>query len=775
MNTDSDKTKDKIIEEKSKNKADSVTVPTEITSAEVDEKIKFEFIGGLLSILETSGKSYNIDKIKAAYLYAEELHSGQIRMSGEAYIWHPIAVAEIVAILGLDSDSVVAAFLHDTVEDCPDKTNIGEIKARFGEDVAVLVGGLTKMADLNIEDKEEIHMENIRKMLLAMSKDIRVIFIKLCDRLHNMRTLGVKVEDKRRTTALETMHVYAPLAHRLGMQRMKQELENLALQYLDPIGYAEVSSDIDKKFGQNQNFIENVKNDISEKMREYEIRFSLEGRVKTVYSIYRKMYNQNKNFDEIYDFYALRIIVGTETECYTALGVIHEMYKSIPGRFKDYISTPKPNMYQSLHTTVIGRDGIPFEVQIRTKEMHNIAEYGVAAHWKYKTGEKNNKEDIDKKLSWIARLIETEDGTIDFDDFMHALKVDIFQDEVFVFTPKGDVITLPMGASLIDFAYAIHSEVGNKMVGAKINGSIAPIDRSPQNGEIVQVLTSPLSKGPKRDWLNVVKTSEARNKIRQWFKKEKRTENIVVGKGEISREFAKYPRACTEAEKHEIVTTIARRLGIQEADDLYSTIGYGGISLAKVFGKLRDEYDRYVKTVADEPEIIEAEDVPTVSNKRLKSSSGIIIDGTSGCAVKFAKCCNPLPGDDIIGFSTKGYGISIHKRDCPNVLSSMKTGENIDRWKNADWDTEEDESSGKGMYEAIIQIFAENNITLIAEISHNLAEMKVAITSMTTKSKNDKNVIINMTIGCRDKEHFNLIVTKLKSIQRITDVARGFN
>ena len=433
----------------------------------------------LFSMLKTSGKSYDLEKIQKAYEYADKLHEGQFRNSGDPYISHPIAVAEIVASLGLDTDSICAAFLHDTVEDCPDKTNLGILRNLFGENVAMLVDGLTKLENINIQDKEEAQMENIRKMLLAMSKDIRVIFIKLCDRLHNMRTLSAKPEHKRRTTALETMNVYAPLAHRLGIQRIRQELENLALGYLDPIGYAEVNEDIEQKYGQNRDFLESVRKYISEKLEEYNIRFTLEGRVKTVYSIYRKMFYQNKSFDEVYDFYALRIIVDNELECYTALGVIHELFKSVPGRFKDYISTPKPNMYQSLHTTVIGRAGVPFEVQIRTWEMHHIAEYGVAAHWKYKSGEQS-KEEIDRKLSWIAKLIDTEDNAEDPDEFMHALKIDLFHDETFVFTPKGDVVSLPQGSTLIDFAYSIHSGVGNKMVGAKINGMIAPIDRIPE-------------------------------------------------------------------------------------------------------------------------------------------------------------------------------------------------------------------------------------------------------------------------------------------------------
>ena len=472
----------------------------------------------LLDVLSATGKNYDVGKITKAYEYASKLHEGQLRVSGEAYITHPLAVAQIVAGLGLDTDSICAALLHDTVEDCSDKTDLSEIKKQFGDDVALLVDGLTKMLVMQVEDKEEAHIENLRKMLLAMSRDVRVIFIKLCDRLHNMRTLEVKPDDKRRTTALETMHVYAPLAHRLGMQKIKHELENLSLSYLDPIGYKEVKEDIEKRYGQSVNFIENMRTTVDKNLRENNINFVLQGRIKSVYSLYRKMYTQNKSFDEIYDFYALRIIVDTELECYTVLGIIHEMFRSIPGRFKDYISTPKPNMYRSLHTTVIGRDGIPFEVQIRTWQMHHVAEYGIAAHWKYKSGE-NSKEDMDKKLEWISRLVDTENDTKDPDEFLHAIKTDIFHDEIFVFTPKGDVISLPQGSTIIDFAFSIHTAVGNKMVGAKINGMIVPIDRILQNGEIVEILTSSSSKGPSRDWLNIVKTGEAKNKIRQWFKK----------------------------------------------------------------------------------------------------------------------------------------------------------------------------------------------------------------------------------------------------------------
>ena len=726
----------------------------------------------LFSMLQTSGKSYDLEKIQKAYEYADKLHEGQFRNSGDPYISHPIAVAEIVASLGLDTDSICAAFLHDTVEDCPDKTNLDILRSLFGESVAMLVDGLTKLENINIQDKEEAQMENIRKMLLAMSKDIRVIFIKLCDRLHNMRTLSAKPEHKRRTTALETMNVYAPLAHRLGIQRIKQELENLALGYLDPIGYAEVNADIEQKYGQNRDFLESVRKYITEKLEEYNIRFTLEGRVKTVYSIYRKMFYQNKSFDEVYDFYALRIIVDNELECYTALGVIHELFKSVPGRFKDYISTPKPNMYQSLHTTVIGRAGVPFEVQIRTWDMHHIAEYGVAAHWKYKSGEQS-KEEIDRKLSWISRLIDTEDDAEDPDEFMHALKIDLFHDETFVFTPKGDVVSLPQGSTLIDFAYSIHSGVGNKMVGAKINGMIAPIDRIPQTGDIVEILTSATSKGPSRDWLKIVRTSEARSKIRQWFKKEKRSENIQVGRSEVMKEITRYGHQLTDTEKAEIALSVARRIGMQELDDMYNTIGYGGMPLSKIAAKLRDEYDRYVKQIeASRPTVVEASQVKT-ETRRHTHTGGIIIDGEVGCAVKFAKCCNPLPGDDVIGFVTKGYGVSVHKKDCPNVLSSMKNEENRTRWKHAEWDLDNDAASNKAVFESAIQIIAENHITLLAEITTALAEMKVSLLSIHTQKRSETTMLIHLTVGCKNVDHFNSILSRLRVIRNVETVSRA--
>ncbi len=732
----------------------------------------FSGIDRLLFILENTGKKYNIEKITKAYEYAKQLHEGQYRKSGEEYICHPIAVAEIVAGLELDTDSICAALLHDTIEDCSDKIDLEKIKKEFGVQVAELVDGLTKLVQIRIEDKEDAHMESLRKMFLAMAKDVRVIFIKLADRLHNMRTLDAQPENKRRAIALETMHVYAPLAHRLGMQRIKQELENLALSYLDPIGYGEVSDDIERKFGENRDFINKTRKLIHEKMNENGIKCTLEGRVKSVYSIYKKMYNQNKSFDEIYDFYAIRIIVNTELECYTALGIIHEMFNSMPGRFKDYISIPKPNMYRSLHTTVIGRDGIPFEVQIRTWEMHQIAEYGIAAHWKYKSGDKSDG-DLDRKLEWIAKLIENESSTADPDEFIDALKIDIFQDETFVFTPNGDVVTLPQNANCIDFAYHIHSAVGNRMIGAKVNGMIVPIDRKLNNGEIVEIITSSASKGPSRDWLKVAKTSEARAKIRQWFKKEKRAENIEAGKAEIQSELRRMSSEhITDEQFIEITGKVAARMGMNSPDDLFGMLGYGGISMTTVGSRLKEEFERVVKP---EPEIkiTDVAQVQTVQRPRSSHSyGGVVVDGVEGCQVKFAKCCNPLPGDNIVGFITKGYGISVHKVDCPNVLNSMS--KETDRFVNVEWKEIDESDSKHAQYEALMQIVAEDRISMLADISTALADMKVAIIQINTQKRASGDVVFNIAIACKNLAHFNSIMSRLKSIKDVIAVERGY-
>ena len=734
----------------------------------------YEGMKALLTYLEESERNYDINKISEAYYYADKLHEGQMRQSGEPYISHPVAVARIVAELGLDTDSICAALLHDTVEDCSEKTSLDVITKMFGKDVAMLVDGLTKIIQVQVADKEEAHIENIRKMLLAMNKDIRVIFIKLCDRLHNMRTLSAKKEDRQRAIALETMYIYAPLAHRLGIQRIKQELENISLFYLDNVGYEEVHEEIDKKYGRSRDFIEEAKAQLAEKLTENKISFTLSGRIKSVYSLYRKMYTSNKAFDEIYDFYAVRIIVETELECYTALGLVHEMFKSIPGRFKDYISTPKPNLYRSLHTTVIGNSGIPFEVQIRTRQMHEEAEYGIAAHWKYKSGEKSSAN-IDEKLRWISQLLESDENTRDPDEFIHSFKTDIFHDETFVFTPKGDVISLPLGSTVIDFAYAIHSAVGNKMTGAKVNGVIVPIDRIPGNGDIIEIITSQSSKGPSRDWLKIVKTGQARSKIRQWFKKEKRTENIQVGRAEVEREMRRYSKALTDAEITEIVTTIAKKVGIQTADDFYNTLGFGGISLQRFLPKIKDEIEKL--KAQDAPMSTPDEELSKVKltqvNKRLRNSGGIIIDGEAGCQVKFAKCCNPLPGDKIVGFVTRGFGVSVHKADCPNVIQSRGNEDNLARWVRAEWDIAE--SAQTSLYEAMIQIIAEDGIGVLAGISVALADMKVSISQINTQAlKNGENAI-NIVIGCKNVSHYESIVSRLRSVPKVLSVTRSFS
>ena len=723
----------------------------------------------LFQILKESGKRYDTEKIQKAFECAEEAHRGQFRKSGEEYIHHPLSVAEICAELNLDTDAICAALLHDIVEDCPGASLEG-IKTDFGEDVMILVDGLTKLVAIPFEDKEEEHIENLRKMFLAMSRDIRVILIKLCDRLHNMRTLSSHVEAKQRLIALETMHVYAPLAHRLGIQRIKQELESLALQYLDPIGYEEIHSWVDTKYGENRDFIENVKKEIGEKLEEQGMEYTIKGRVKSIYSIYRKMYRSSKSFDEIYDFYAVRIIVDSEIACYTALGLIHEMYNSMPGRFKDYISTPKPNNYRSLHTTVIGRAGVPFEVQIRTTEMHQIAEYGIAAHWKYKSGQKSG-ESMNKKLEWISMLLESEQKSMDSEEYLTPLKIDIFEDEIFVFTPKGDVVTLPTGSCGIDFAYAIHSGVGNKMVGIKINGAIAPITTVLQTGQIVEVLTSSASKGPSRDWLKVVKSGEAKNKIRGWYKKEKREENIQLAKAEVDKEFEKISKGLLEEVKERIMLTICKRHGLDSLDDLYNSIGYGGIALSKIHTKIRDEIERTHS--ANTPATLEITQPSQAQKKEQKrSGSGVIIEGLDNCQVKFAKCCSPLPGDEIIGYITRGYGVSVHKFSCPHAQEGLASPER-DRWINASWAQNAGEEKGHTTYNATLLLLVADNIGVMASISTALAEMRIPISAINTQASSEGTSLLTITIGIKGRAHLNAIIERLKKNKEILQIRVG--
>ncbi len=731
----------------------------------------YEPIQSILKKLSEHPERYDIEKIKDAYAFAARAHEGQFRQSGEAYIYHPIAVAESVAELGLDTDTLCAAFLHDTVEDCPDATLEG-LTERFGADVAAIVNGVTKIRSVAVADKEKQHVENVRKMMLAISKDIRVIIVKLCDRLHNMRTLGGKKNgDRQRDIALETMYVYAPLAHRLGMQRIKLELENLALLYLDPIGYEEVTESINRRFGTSRTLLASARGRIEKKLVAGSIPFVMEDRIKSVYSLYRKMYELGKPFEEIYDFYALRVIVDTVEECYTVLGIVHEMFTSIPGRIKDYISMPKPNMYRSLHTTVMSRDGIPFEVQIRTHEMHETAEFGIAAHWRYKSGEAAN-EAVDKQLAWVAELIETEDDVKDPDEYIHSFKKNIFGEEIFVFTPKGDVISLPSGATVIDFAYTIHTAVGNKMVGAKINGVIVPIDRVPQTGDVIEILTQS-NHGPSRDWLGIVTTSAARSKIRQWFKKEKRPENIAVGKDLIEKEFRRLGHALTAHEMEEITLSVAKRLGVQTLDDLYDTVGYGGISMSRIAVRLRDESGKYIKTQESATKEADAAALADMSEKSRQSKKshgkgGIVVDGAEGCLVKFAKCCNPLPGDAVIGFVTRGFGVSVHKRDCPNAISGAADPAHADRWLPAHWEKQ----AQKEEYEASLTIVAEDKIGVLAEISVALAEMRVPVLTVNVAPPKNARAVIHLTVGSKDTEHYNSIVSRLRAIPTILSVER---
>lgn len=721
----------------------------------------------LFSLLDESGNKYDKDKIQRAFLYAEKAHCGQFRKSGEEYIYHPLAVAEICTDLNLDTDAICAALLHDIVEDCPNQSLEG-IEAEFGSEVTLLVDGLTKLVSIPFEDKEEEHIENLRKMFLAMSRDIRVILIKLCDRLHNMRTLSSHLQEKQRIIALETMHVYAPLAHRLGIQRIKQELESLALQYLDPIGYDEIQQWIDSKYGENKSFIETIKQEITDKLSEQNLTHSIKGRVKSIYSIYRKMYRSSKSFDEIYDFYAVRIIVDSEMDCYAVLGLIHEMYHSMPGRFKDYISTPKPNNYRSLHTTVIGKAGVPFEVQIRTAEMHQVAEYGIAAHWKYKSGARAD-EGISKKLEWIHMLLESDQKSMDSDEYLMPLKIDIFEDEIFVFTPKGDVVTLPTGSCGIDFAYAIHSGVGNKMVGIKINGAIAPITSILKTGQIIEVLTSSASKGPSRDWLKIAKSAEAKNKIRSWYKKEKREENIQLAKAEIDREFDKIRKGITDEDKERIMSAIAQRHGLASLDDLYNSIGYGGIAMTKIHVKIRDEIERTLQ--AQSPAALEVTETVTEKKEQKKSKSGVIIAGLENCQIKFAKCCSPLPGDEIVGYITRGYGVSVHKYSCPHAVAGLQSPEK-DRWVNATWASFASEVQTNS-YRSVLNLLVMDDIGVMASISTALAEMRIPIVAITTQRGPNNTTTITMTIGIKGREHLDAVIARLKKNKEILRIQGG--
>ena len=714
----------------------------------------------LVEKIRASEKPYDLEKITQAYKVAEKAHEGQLRTSGDPYITHPLAVASILLDYCMDTDTICAALLHDTVEDTD--VTLDELRKKFGEDVALMVDGVTKIGLVPLVSKEEQQAENIRKILMAMSKDIRVIIIKLADRLH-MRTLAARPPEKQRKTSLETMNFYAPIAHRLGMSDVKEEMEDIAIHYLDPYGCKEVEEQIALHKEERDAFIDSIKKRIRERISDIKPEPIIEGRVKSIYSIYKKVYVKNKRFDEIYDIYAVRVIVQSVIECYNVLGVIHDMFRPIPYRFKDYIATPKPNRYQSLHTTVIGREGIPFEVQIRTVEMHNTAQYGVAAHWKYKAGISGNVSG-EKRFDWIRQLLERQQEADDVEAIADAIKTDLSPDEVFVFTPKGDVVALPTGATVLDFAYHIHTQVGNKMTGAKVGGRMVSFDYVVHTGEIVEILTSGSPNyGPNRNWIEIAKTTEAKSKIRSWFKKECREENIERGREELEREFKRNNIAITP----ELLQTSASRQRLDSVDDLYAAIGYGGVSMAKIVQRIKEDQLRNHK---EQQAIQAAAENPMESiseNNRRSRKKGIIIEGMENCLVKFAQCCNPLPGDPIIGFVTRGFGVSIHKQDCVNVVNNRDDPENKDRWLKATWAGVEDST-----YRATIDVIAEDRITIFADITTAIAANHIPLQEMNGHHLKNGNLDLVVTVEIAGVEQLSNVMGRIQKIPGVISVER---
>ena len=725
--------------------------------------------------LESTVRAYNpgadFKRIRESYEFAKQHHGEQRRKSGELYITHPLAVAQIVAEeLHLDSESIEAALLHDVIEDTD--ATYDDVAKLTSPTVADLVEGVSKLTRIQYATKEDEQMENLRKMLIAMSKDIRVILIKISDRLHNMRTMEYQTPAKQKQKSLETMEIYAPIAHRLGMQRMKWELEDLSLKYLDPIGYDEIVSKLDAKRPEYDALMSRTQAQIDQRLNEMGIKHIVYGRMKHPYSIYRKMFSQNKSLDEIFDLFAFRVVVDTVSDCYNVLGVIHDLYKPILGRFKDYIGTPKPNGYQSLHTTVMGNEGIPFEVQIRTTEMHEIAEYGVAAHWKYK--QNGQGAGTEGKYEWVRRLLENQEGA-DAEEFIHSLKVDMFADEVFVFTPNGDVQNLPAGATPIDFAYAIHSAVGNRMIGAKVNNRIVTLDHVLKNGDIVEILTSKNAKGPSRDWMKIAKSNEARSKIRQWFKKEKRDENIANGRSAFDAELRHCGIAMKDVLDPEFLPVLLKKVAYPTLDDLYAAIGYGGFTAQKAVSRIQGELQRrqqqrqqeqmLAEAVAEPKEDPKPADTPK-QPKAVKSEQGIIVEGLDNCLVKFSKCCTPVPGDDIVGFITRGYGVSVHRADCPNA-SEEKRKEQPDRWIHVSWGTDTNDS-----YPTTIEAVCKDRLNLLLDISSALSTTKTFVLGLNTRSTEDGFAIIRIEIQIKDGAQLSTLMNKLHQISGVLQVNR---
>ena len=712
--------------------------------------------------------SANFQQIRSAFEFAAKAHGPQMRKDGSPFITHPLAVAQIVAEeLHLDSESIEAALLHDTIEDT--SATHEDISRLFSPTVADLVEGVSKLTRVHYTSKEEEQMENLRKMLMAMSKDIRVILIKISDRLHNMRTMEYQTPEKQKQKSFETMEIYAPIAHRLGMQKMKWELEDLSLKYLDPISYREIVEALNEKAAQYDGFMSSIHDQITRRLREAHIDGYVYGRMKHPYSIYRKMYTQNKSLDDVYDLFAFRVIVDTVSDCYNVLGIIHDLYKPILGRFKDYIGTPKPNMYQSLHTTVVGQNGIPFEVQIRTREMHEVAEYGIAAHWKYKQNGQGAGDE--GRYEWVRRLLENQEGA-DAEDFIHSLKVDMFADEVFVFTPRGDVINLPAGATPIDFAYNIHSAVGNHMVGAKVNGRLVPFDTRLKNGDIVEVVTSQSAHGPSRDWVKIARSSNARSKIRQWFKRERRDENIVNGRSSFESELRRCGVTLKELTAEENLPGILKRLSFKSLDDMYAAIGYGGVTSLKLIGRLREDIRRILhQHQAERQAEVPVEGQPEVTRPavpvREHSEQGIVVEGLSNCLVKFSKCCSPVPGDEIVGFITRGYGVSVHRKDCPNADPARRPPEEAGRWIKVSWGGKTRES-----YRTNLQVVSKDRPNLLVDISTILSAAKVHVSSLNARSTADGFALISLAVDVSDSQQLQAVMRRLEQISGVMRVTR---
>lgn len=707
---------------------------------------------------------YNSDLIEKAYKLAYDAHKNQRRRSGEPYIMHPVAVAKILFGIGMDNECIIGALLHDVVEDT--EYNLEFINKHFGADVALLVDGVTKLGKIPLSTREEVQAENIRKMFIAMHQDVRVIIIKLADRLHNMRTLEHMPPYKQREKSLETLEIYAPIAHRLGIRAFKEELEDLAIRYLDPIAYKEIENSLSMKKEEGEVFLKEITNIIHDKVTPVIKNCQITSRLKSVHGIFRKVYIKGKNFEEIYDIYAVRIIVDSMIDCYNALGIVHDIFTPLPGRFKDYISTPKPNMYQSLHTTVLTKKGIPFEIQIRTWDMHKTAEFGIAAHWKYKLG-KGGKDNFDASLEWIHQVLESGESAENAEEMVSSIKGDLSIDEIFVFTPKGDVKSLPKGSTVIDFAYAIHSAVGNRMVGAKIDGRIVPLDTKVKTGQVCEVLTSKQQgKGPSRDWLTIVKTGEARSKIRAWFKKERRDENIEEGKKLLEHEFKRnFIRFDDDSQYNDFLLKIAERQHFYTVPDFYAAIGYGGVQITRLMPGIKDEYNRNWKQ-KEEVQIPAVNKVEKVN--REKSSGGVIVEGIDNCLINMGRCCNPLPGENIIGFITRGHGLTVHRRDCKNVPVDISSCPEPERWVKARWD-----SNIKIEARSTLNVYAIDRDGVVLDITTTMAGAHIKIHSINARPINDGNCLTTMTVAVNGKEHLDAIIKMLNRIQGVYLIERS--